>query len=627
MNIDEREPRQLTAAEISTLRSQGCMAEDWQSVTVSGTFAAERVVGVSFGGRVSIGDMGSVVEVRHLGCAMPSSIVRATLRDVVIGDSPYIQDVGYLSDYVIGDRFVAMSCGRIVGGRGKHSFGVGTRVSVVNEGGGREVALSASLTSNIAYCVAMHRYVEGLAEGYERLVESERQAARAEIGDDVTICGTVSIEGVRMASETVVDGAQRLTNGTILCAPMQTTAVTDGVTATDFIFAEGASVSGGAKLHRCFIGQCATVGGGFVGEDLLAFANSQLLCGEAVAVMAGPYTVSHHKSSLLIAAAYSFYNAGSATNASNHHYRLGPIQQGVYGRGVKTGSGAYVLEPCNIGDFTMVVGHHRTHPDTAAWPFSVLCEREGESHLMVAQNLRTMGIFRDAMKWKNRDKRRTAKADVVSFDVLNPLTVSKMMEAVRKIETLPASNGEYLIEGGLRIRRGLLPRAAKAYRAAIDSYLAKAYAHDGGRSEGLECEWADAGGLVAPVSEVRAIESSIAKGEYASVADIAAAFAALGERAKELAMRWSVGQARDWYGYADTEDDVKDAIQQVAEAVRDIKESILADAQREWGAKMSTGYGRDGSAAERADEFALLRGDYESHPDVSECRDYFDQTW
>ncbi len=620
--------RHLSEAEVRTLRERGCTATNWADVMVRGQFAAERMTGVSFVGAVRLGDMGGTVHVTTPGLdmgRMESAIVRATLKDVTLGDWFYIQDVNLLADYTIGGRFVAIGCGRIVGGDGP--FGIGARVSVVNEGGGREVSLSASLTSNIAYCVAMHRYVSGLVEGYERLTRQEAADARAEIGKDVHIFSTRAVEGVRIGTRAVVDGASALRRGTIVSAPEQPTLVGADVTAEDFVFAEGATVDGGSKLKNCFVGQCVTVGRGFVGENLLAFANSELLCGEAVSVLAGPYTVSHHKGSLLIAAAYSFYNAGSSTNGSNHHYRLGPIEQAVYDRGAKTGSGAYVLEPAHIGAFTMVVGHHRTNPDTRAFPFSVLAERDGESHLIVAQNLRTMGLFRDGLKWKSRDRRKI-KSDAISYDILNPITASLMMEAVRRIEGgLMESRSEHLIEGGLRIRRALLPRAAAAYRSAIDIYVAKAYAHDGGKSESLDCEWADAGGLVAPLPKIRDIERKIADGAYANVAQIGADFRDLAEKAKGMAIRWCVGRAREWYGYTDTEDDVKDAIQHVAEACHNLKEATLADATREWGAKMKTSYGLDGTDEEQDRDFAALRGDFEQNADVRECRKYYDETW
>ncbi len=624
----ENDYRQLSEAEVRQLKSQGCLAEDWAAVQVRGQFNADRVVGVNFLGDVRLGDMSGSVHATSSGHDMgnlPSSIIRTTLRNVNIADWFYIQDVALIDGYDVGGRFVAVDCGRIVAGDG--NFGIGTRVCVVNEGGGREVALSASLTSNVAYCVAMHRYEPGLVEGYERLVRAEAADLTAQIAKDVHIFSTRLIENVRIGRRAVVDGASSLRHGSIVSHPEQPTFVGSNVEADSFVFAEGAEVNSGAKLHNCFVGQCATIAEGFVAQDVLAFANTQLLCGEAVAVFAGPYTVSHHKSSLLIAGAYSFFNAGSATNGSNHQYRLGPIEQAVYNRGVKTGSGSYLLYPAHIGDFTMVVGRHKTNPDTTAFPFSVLAEKDGESHLIVAQNLRTMGLFRDWKKWRSRD-RRTLKADAISYDVLNPITVSKMMAAVRRIEgELSQSKAEHLIEGGLRIKRALLPRAAVAYRQAIDLYLAKVYSHDRGQSESLDCEWVDAGGLIAPLDEVRSIERKIAEGSYSSVAQAADDFRSLADRAPSLAIRWSVGQARQWYGYNDTEDDFKDAVQHLAEACRAIKDATLADASREWGPKMKTSYGLDADLAGQDADFTILRGDFDSNADIRDLRKYYDETW
>ena len=74
--------------------------------------------------------------------------------------------------------------------------------------------------------------------------------------------------------------------------------------------------------------------------------------GEACAIFAGPFTVSMHKSSLLIAGMYSFLNAGSGSNQSNHMYKLGPIHQGIVERGSKTTSDSYILWPARVGAFS-----------------------------------------------------------------------------------------------------------------------------------------------------------------------------------------------------------------------------------------------------------------------------------
>ena len=109
--------------------------------------------------------------------------------------------------------------------------------------------------------------------------------------------------------------------------------------------------------------------------------------------------------------------------------------------------------------------------------------------------------------------------------------------------------------------------------------------------------------------------------------DVADKLTELGEKSKEFAIRWAVGQARAWYGYTDTEEDVKDAIQTVAEACHDLKEGILADASREWGPKIKTSYGLDGDTEAQELDFKSLRGEMSQNADIRECEKYFDETW
>ena len=94
-----------------------------------------------------------------------------------------------------------------------------------------------------------------------------------------------------------------------------------------------------------FVGQGVQLGKQFSSENSLFFANCEGFHGEACSIFAGPYTVTHHKSTLLIAGIYSFYNAGSGTNQSNHMYKLGPVHQGVLQRGSKNGSFSYMRWP------------------------------------------------------------------------------------------------------------------------------------------------------------------------------------------------------------------------------------------------------------------------------------------
>ena len=135
-----------------------------------------------------------------------------------------------------------------------------------------------------------------------------------------------------------------------------------------------------------------------------------------------------HKSSLLIAGMFSFLNAGSGSNQSNHLYKLGPIHQGIVERGSKTTSDSYILWPAKIGAFSLIMGRHVNHPDTSDLPFSYLIEKNNQTYLVPGVNLRSVGTIRDALKWPKRDKRTDPhQLDCINFNLLSPYSIQKML--------------------------------------------------------------------------------------------------------------------------------------------------------------------------------------------------------
>ena len=89
---------------------------------------------------------------------------------------------------------------------------------------------------------------------------------------------------------------------------------------------------------------------------------------------------------------------------------------------------------------------------------------------------------------------------------------------------------------------------------------------------------------------------------------------------------WAVGKAREIYGYTDTEEDVTDAAQHLAEACQGMREALVSDASKEWGPRMDVGYGADGNEEDTSVDFCLLHGTAEQNVDVIECQRYFDET-
>ena len=117
--------------------------------------------------------------------------------------------------------------------------------------------------------------------------------------------------------------------------------------------------------------------------------------------------MTHHKSTLLIAGMFSFMNAGSGSNQSNHMYKLGPIHQGTMERGAKTTSDSYGLVLPTCRGFFLVMGRHVNHADTCNLPFSYLIEQRNTTYFgSGCQFEEVIGTIRDAQKWPRRDKRQ-----------------------------------------------------------------------------------------------------------------------------------------------------------------------------------------------------------------------------
>ena len=185
---------------------------------------------------------------------------------------------------------------------------------------------------------------------------------RGQIGNNVKIINTKEITNCVINDLCEVNGASRLSDCTLLGSVHGNVYIGTGVIIENSIIAEGSSVINSVKIQDCFVGEACQLSNGFTASASVFFANSYMSNGEACAAFCGPFTASHHKSSLLIGGMFSFYNAGSATNFSNHAYKMGPMHWGILERGSKTASGAYLLMPATLGSFSVCFGklmHHQ----------------------------------------------------------------------------------------------------------------------------------------------------------------------------------------------------------------------------------------------------------------------------
>ena len=144
----------LTATQIAALEAQSCRCDDWSQVTVAEGFNPKYVRNVNFSGQIRLGSFNKIFTLAG-GICKHSGIYHATLHNVVVGDDCMIEHIrNYIANYVIGDGSYIENVTDLIT-YGETSFGNGTKVSVLNETGGREVAIHDNLSSHEAYITAL----------------------------------------------------------------------------------------------------------------------------------------------------------------------------------------------------------------------------------------------------------------------------------------------------------------------------------------------------------------------------------------------------------------------------------------------------------------------------------------
>ena len=502
--------RLLTDEEIGILEYNGCTAEDWTSINVADDFSPAYIRDVKFYGVVNLGVFEKNVEVSQ-GFVIHSGIRRATLRNVTIGDNCLIENIGnYINNYSIGEEcYISNVC--TIETTAEATFGEGNTISVMNEAGSGNVILFRGLTSNLAALMVTRSHDKELTAAVKTLVRDDislRVSGTGTIGNNVRIVNTAEITNTNISDNCEINGACRLSDCTLAAEPDDNVYIGSGVICENSIVADGSSILNSAKIFSCYVGESSQVTNGFTAESSLFFANTYMANGEACAAFCGPFSASHHKSTLLIGCMVSFYNAGSATNFSNHAYKMGPLHYGCLERGTKTASGTHTLLPADIGAFSVCIGKIANHPDTRALPFSYIIADGRDTCIVPGRNLITVGLFRDIRKWPRRDVRiNSSKKSIINYDWLSPFTMNEIMqgrEALANLVAVSGDNAPVYTYNGCRISNKSLHRGLRLYDLAVELFIGDVLmGHESGdtRTAAGNGEWHDLSGLLLPVSE------------------------------------------------------------------------------------------------------------------------------
>lgn len=554
------EYRQLDEKEIRQLEDNNCWAEDWQRVMVADDFNPNAVRNVTFYGDVKLGSFDKSIEVSKTFMRR-TGVYNATLRNVTIGNNSLVENVGnYINNYVIGsDCYISNIC--TMETTEGATYGEGNIISVLNEVGEGNVVSYHGLTSQIAALMVRHAGNNAFRTAIRRLVAEYIQRTTPDtgtIGNGVKIVNTKEVTNTVVYNDCEINGAARISDCTIMSSPEASVFIGTGVICENSIIAHGSSIINSVKMQDCFVGEACKLSNGFTAAQSVFFANSYMSNGEACAAFCGPFSSSHHKSSLIIGGMFSFYNAGSATNFSNHAYKMGPIHYGTLERGAKTASGAYLLMPAHIGTFSVCFGKLMYHPDTRSLPFSYLIAYGDIMYLVPGRNLTTMGLYRDIRKWPKRDMRsKQSRKSIVNFDWLSPFSVGEIIQGKKILERLREASGDNVSTYNYHeyvIKTSSLRKGIKYYDIALRIFMGavlKRHALVPPTSTVGTGKWNDLSGLLLPDSEEQQLVSDIADGTIESMDDIVDRLNAINDNYNEYRWAWAYRMILDYYGLSE----------------------------------------------------------------------------
>lgn len=598
--------RKLTQQEIETLESHGCTSNDWGSIEVADDFAIDNIRNAKITNCTICKD----VTIRN---------VFGELRNLFLYDGVYIESV------------YSITCD------GETSTGVGYKVKVMSETGGRPVAIYPTLTAEVAYMQAFYRHSALFTKVMDELVKNEVTANTGStciIGRNARIVNCGILSRLTITDGARLEGVSKLSNGVVGNAY-----VGPDVIAEDFIINDGATVTDASHLKGAFIGDGVTIAAATV-HDSLIFSNSHIENSEVVASFLGPFSTSMHKSTLLIGGLFSFFNAGSGSNQSNHGYKLGPMHQGITLRGCKTGSDSYILWPAAIGAFTTILGRHYSHPDTRDFPFSLLLnDFQGRSILLPGAAAATVGLARDVDKWPKRYVPTYVSGSgepMINFRWLTPFTIEACLRGKLRLEqhdTCTSDMGfviaDKAIDKGIRIYTLLIDRyVAETILAKIQSKISVNPQYGVGeiveslrQVESVEAagheasgHWVDMGGMVAPKSVVEKLIDEVSHLDFISSFDFQLKLEEIAKGYSRYNWRWLQENLRELAGIEISQlspAKVAEILQRGADAIEQLTLLWETDAAKEFDPeRASLGFGIDAyeNRQEILDDFARSRG-------------------
>ncbi len=443
--------RNLNAYEIEALVRNRNTSDNWNNILVSDEFNPELVKNCKFYGLVRIGKLEQIV-LNFGDLKLPVGLYNSTIVSSDFGDNVAIENVHYLSHYIIGsevmitnvDELVTTNHAKFGNGIVKDGEPESVRIwlEIANENGARSVMPFNGMQSGDAWLWSRYREDELLMKRFAQFTEQEFTSTRGyygKVGDRTVIKNTGIIKDVWIGEDAYIKGANKIKNVTINSGEEGKTQIGEGCEIVNGIIGYGCRIFYGVKAVRFIMASHSQLKYGARLINSYLGNNATISCCEVLNSLIFPAHEQHHNNSFLCAAVVmgqSNIPAG-ATIGSNHNSR-GADGEFLAGRGFWPGLCVSIKHNTKLASFSILAKGDYAYELNVSIPFSLISNDVKNDKLIVMPaywflyNL--YALARNSWKYADRDK-RTERIQLLETDYLAPDSVNEMFDALALMET------------------------------------------------------------------------------------------------------------------------------------------------------------------------------------------------
>ncbi|MDP4213419.1 MAG: DUF4954 family protein [Bacteroidota bacterium] len=446
--------RHLKTDEVSLLNKNGNSSDNWANVMVSDIFLPELVHNCSFFGLVRIGRLEPYFLEFH-NLRRPVGLYNSTIISCDIGNNVVIDNVNYLSHYLIGNDVMLVNVNELA--TTDHAkFGNGIlregepesiriQLEICNENGGRSIIPFDGMLPGDAWLWSRFRDDENLQSSFRQFTENEfdkRRGYYGMIGDRTVIKNCKIVKDVKTGTDAYLKGANKLKNLTINSSAEAPSQIGEGCELVNGIIGPGCRIFYGVKAVRFILASHSQLKYGARLINSYLGNNATISCCEVLNSLIFPAHEQHHNNSFLCASLLMGQSnmAAGATVGSNHNSRSADGEL-IAGRGFWPGLCVSVKHNSRFASFIIIAkGDYPAELDIPL-PFSLLSNDVSNDELMVMPAywfLHNMyALARNAWKYVDRDK-RIEKIQLLEFDYLAPDSIQEVAKALEILQKLTA---------------------------------------------------------------------------------------------------------------------------------------------------------------------------------------------